>query len=83
MPFSAWSLFPVLSIALSMYAAHAAFRVQSYGLMGVAIFGALAHLSRFYYLYGSTLLQKSVLMLLIGAALLLTGLALAKRAEAS
>ena len=82
-PFSLWSLFPLLSIALAMYAAHTAFRVQSHGLMGVAIFAALVHLSRFYYLYGTTLMWKSGLMLLIGAALLLTAIALRRRGEAA
>jgi hypothetical protein len=82
-PFSLWSLFPLLSIALAVYAAHAAFRVGSNGLVGVAVFAALVHLSRFYYLYGTTLLWKSVLMLLIGAALLLGAIALRRRGEAA
>jgi hypothetical protein len=80
-PFSLWSLFPLLSIALALYAAHTAFRVQSHGLVGMAIFAALVHLSRFYYLYGTTLLWKSGLMLLIGAALLLTAIAMRRRGE--
>ena len=80
-PFNVWALFPLLSIALSMYAAYAAFSVRSYGLIGVAVFGALVHLSRFYYLYGTTLLWKSMLMLIIGAALLLAARLLAPRPE--
>jgi hypothetical protein len=82
-PFSLWSLFPLLSIALAVYAAHTAFRVGSSGLVGVAIFAALVHLSRFYYLYGTTLLWKSVLMLFIGVALLLGAIALRRRGEAA
>lgn len=83
LPFNLWSVFPLLSIGLAVYAAYLAFRVQSYGLMGVAILGALVHLSRFYYLYGTTLLQKSVLMLLIGAALLGIAMALRRGREAA
>jgi hypothetical protein len=71
--FSWHALFPLLSIALSMLAAYGAFRVRSLGLLGVAIFGALIHLSRFYYLYGTTLITKSVIMLSAGAALLAAG----------
>ena len=33
------------------------------GLLGFAVFAALLHLSRFYYLYGTTLMWKSVIML--------------------
>ena len=42
------------------------------------MFAALLHLSRFYYLYGTTLMWKSVIMLTAGAALLLAGVALRK-----
>jgi uncharacterized membrane protein len=49
----------------------------------VAVFAALVHLSRFYYLYGTTLLWKSVLMLFIGGALLLGAIALRRRGEAA
>lgn len=80
-PFSLWSLFPLLSISLAVYVAHCAFRVQSYAVLGLAIVAALVHLSRFYYLYGTTLMWKSALMLLVGAALLLIGYAMHKRAE--
>ena len=65
-----WSLFQLLSIALTMFAAWCAFRLRSYGLLGLAIFAALAYLARFYYLYGTTLLEKSAIMLVLGAALL-------------
>ncbi len=77
--FSWRALFPLLSIALSMLAAYGAFRVRSLGLSGVAIFGALMHLSRFYYLYGTTLIWKSVIMLCAGAALLAAGYWLHRR----
>lgn len=75
------ALFPLLSIALSMLAAYGAFRVRSLSLMGVAIFGALMHLSRFYYLYGTTLIIKSVVMLCVGAVLLAAGYGLHRRLQ--
>jgi hypothetical protein len=70
------AIFPLLSIALTLFAAYGAFRIRSNGLLGFAVFAALLHLSRFYYLYGTTLLWKSVIMLGVGAALLLAGVAL-------
>lgn len=73
------AIFPLLSIALAMFAAYCAFRVRSHALLGSAIFAALLHLARFYYLYGTTLLWKSVIMLCAGAALLLAGIALRER----
>jgi hypothetical protein len=74
-----YALFPLLSIALALFAAWCAFRVRSPGLLGLAIVASLAHLSRFYYLFGATLLVKSVIMLAIGAALL--GIAILLRTE--
>jgi hypothetical protein len=81
MPFSWWALFPLLSIALAMVAAYCAFRLRSVGLLGVAVVAALVHLSRLYYLYGTTLMWKSVIMLGVGVVLLLAGAAL-QRSEA-
>jgi hypothetical protein len=79
--FSWLALFPLLSIGLSMLAAYGAFRVRSLGLLGVAILGALLHLSRFYYFYGTTLLTKSVIMLCVGAASLAAGYWLHRRLQ--
>ena len=73
------SLFPLLSIGLALAAAYGAFRVRSHGLLGFAVFAALVHLARFYYLYGTTLMWKSVIMLTVGAALLVAGAALRNR----
>jgi hypothetical protein len=64
-----WTLFPLLSIALAVFAGYGAFQVRSAGLLGFAILAVLAHLSRFYYLFGTTLLWKSLIMLVVGAAL--------------
>ena len=75
------AIFPLLSIALALFAAYGAFRVRSNGLLGFAIFAALLHLARFYYLYGTTLMWKSVIMLVVGAALLLAGFVLRDRDE--
>ncbi|HEY6123037.1 MAG TPA: DUF4401 domain-containing protein [Steroidobacteraceae bacterium] len=79
MPFSWWALFPLLSIGLALASAYGAFRIRSAGLLGFAVFAALLHLSRFYYLYGTTLLWKSVIMLAAGALLLMAGVLLRKR----
>jgi hypothetical protein len=76
MRFSWWALFPLLSVALAMFSAWGAFRLRSHALLGVAVFAALLHLSRFYYLYGTTLLWKAVIMLVVGTACLLAGLSL-------
>jgi hypothetical protein len=78
MRFSWWALFPLLSVGLAMFAAWGAYRVRSAGLLGFAVVAALLHLSRFYYLYGTTLMWKSVIMLTLGALLLWAGLALRK-----
>ena len=73
-----WGLLPLLSIALTMYAAYGAFRVRNAGLAGVAILAAMLHMARFYYLFGTTLLWKSAIMLAAGTALLLAGVAIRK-----
>lgn len=78
MRFSWWALFPLLSVGLAMLSAYGAFRVRSNALLGFAVLAALLHLSRFYYLYGTTLMWKSLIMLLAGAALLFAGAALRK-----
>ena len=79
--FNGWSLFPLLSIGLALFAAFNAFALRSSGLLGVAIVAALAHLARFYYLYGTTLTVKSAIMLGAGLLLLGAGRLLARRLE--
>lgn len=79
MRFSWYALFPLLSIALAMFAAYCAFSLRSYGLLGLSVFAALTHLARFYYLYGTTLLWKSAIMFAVGVVLLAAGVALQKR----
>ena len=73
------AIFPLLSIALALYAAWCAFQLRSAGLSGFAVVAALAHLGRFYYLYGTSLLWKSVIMLCLGALLLGVGELLRRR----
>jgi len=81
MRFSWWALFPLLSIALALFSAWGAFRIRSHGLLGFAILAAMLHLSRFYYLYGTTLLWKAVIMLIAGAVLLFAAVVLQRRAS--
>ncbi len=79
-PLTLWSLFPLLSIALTLLVAHCAFRLRSFGLLGVAIFAALLRLSLFYYQYGTSLMAKSAIMLVLGVAVLGGGFWLRARA---
>jgi hypothetical protein len=73
------ALFPLLSIATALYAAWCAFQLRSLGLLGFAVVGALAQLSRFYYFYGTTLMWKSAIMLVLGAAMIVAGVTLQRR----
>ena len=73
------ALFPLLSIALAMFSAWCAFRLRSHGLLGFAVFAALMHLSRFYYLYGTSLMWKSMIMLCLGALMVGVGVLIQKR----
>ena len=73
------ALFPLLSIALAMFSAWCAFQLRSNGLLGFAVFAALMHLSRFYYLYGTSLMWKSVIMLCLGVVMLGVGVLIQQR----
>ena len=73
------ALFPLLSIALAMFAAWCAFQLRSNGLLGFAVFAALMHLSRFYYLYGTSLMWKSMIMLCLGVVMLGVGVLVQQR----
>jgi len=75
-----WTVFPLLSVGLAMFAAYCAFRLRSFGVMGFAIVAALLHVSRFYYNFGTSLSMKSALMICVGAAMLGAGVLLGKRA---
>jgi hypothetical protein len=80
MDFGWAALFPLLSLGLSLLTTYGGFRLRSPGLLGFGIVVALLHMARFYYMYGSTLLLKSVIMLGVGIALLALG-AWLKRSE--
>jgi uncharacterized membrane protein len=75
------ALWPLLAALLALLPLALAFAVRSNGLMGTAIVFALVEVSCFYYILGTTLLIKSVIMLLLGAVLLLAALGL-RRARA-
>lgn len=64
-------LWPLLGAAAASFAALYAFRLRNRALVGVAIVGALLHVGQFYYLLGTTLLIKSVIMIGAGMAALL------------
>jgi hypothetical protein len=74
------ALFPMLSLGLALLTAYGGFRLRMYGLLGFGIVMALLHMARFYYMYGTTLLVKSVIMLVVGVGLLALG-AWLKRGE--
>lgn len=76
------AVFSLLSIALALFAAWCAFQLRSSGLLGFAVFAALMHLSRFYYLYGTSLSAKSVIMLCLGAIMLGAAVLLQRRLAA-
>lgn len=75
------ALFPLLAIGISSFAAFGAFRLRSGGLLGFAVLAALLNLAQFYYLYGTTLLAKALIMACMGVALLVVGEVLRRRAE--
>jgi len=64
------ALWPMLSAFASLGALAAAFALGSRGLMAICVVAALLHISHFYYAMGTTLLVKSVTMLVLGALLL-------------
>lgn len=73
------ALWPLLDVAATLMAGGFAFRLRSRALLGVAISAALLHVVQFYYLLGTTLVIKSAIMLLVGAALLGCGVLLRGR----
>jgi hypothetical protein len=67
---SAIPLWPFMAALLALLSLGLAFELRSRALMGVAIVFSLLELSAFYYVLGTTLLIKSVIMLVMGVALL-------------
>jgi hypothetical protein len=72
-------LWPLLNVAAALLASFGAFRLRNTALMGVAVAVAMLHVMHFYYLLGTTLLLKSAIMLILGAALLGCGVILQRR----
>jgi uncharacterized membrane protein len=69
-PRQGWlALWPMLSAFAALGALVAAYALGSRGLVGVCVVAALLHASHFYYAMGTSLLFKSITMLLLGAAL--------------
>jgi hypothetical protein len=66
-------LWPLLGAATALFAAVCAYRLQNRALVGLAIAGALLHVTQFYFLLGTTLVVKSMIMLVVGVLLLLVG----------
>jgi hypothetical protein len=64
------ALWPLLAALLALLALALAFALGNRPLMGLAIIFGLVEVSCFYYTWGTTLLIKSIVMLLLGAGLL-------------
>lgn len=75
------ALWPLLSAGAALAAVAAAFALGSRALMGTCIVAVLLHVSHFYYALGTSLLLKSLLMLLMGGAMLFAARWLAALAE--
>jgi hypothetical protein len=63
-------LWPLLNAGTALLAGFGAFHLRNKALLGVAIAAALLHLGQFYFLLGTTLVMKSVIMVAVGALLL-------------
>jgi hypothetical protein len=64
------ALWPLLSALAALGALAAAFALGSRGLMGVCVAAALLHISHFYYAMGTSLLVKSITLLILGGLML-------------
>ena len=77
------ALWPLLGTGAAALAAGCAFRLRDRALLGLAIAGALLHVSQFYYALGTTLVVKSAIMLGTGVACLAVAWLLRGRALAN
>jgi hypothetical protein len=73
------ALWPLLATGAALFAAISAYRLRDRPLVGVAVVGALLHAAQFYYALGVSLLAKSVLLGVVGGALLFGANLLARR----
>lgn len=69
-----YSLFALLGIAMAVFAAYCAFRLRNPAIVGFAVAAALLHLVKFYFLYGTSLTWKAVIMGCLGVVLVGAGL---------
>jgi|GEM_PF-672824 len=76
------ALWPLLSALAALAALATAFYLRSKALMGACIVGALLHLSHFYYMLGTSLLVKSMILWVMGGALLAISAALKSAGDA-
>ncbi|HEY3836177.1 MAG TPA: DUF4401 domain-containing protein [Bryobacteraceae bacterium] len=67
----ATALWPLLAMFLVLLGMALAFTLRSRSLIGLAILFGLLEISGFYYILGTTLLVKSIIMAVLGIALLL------------
>ena len=72
-------LWPLLNAAAALLAGFGAFHLRNRALLGVAIAAALLHIGQFYFLLGTSLVVKSVIMVVVGSLLLGWGLLLTHR----
>ncbi len=77
----ATALWPLLAVFLAMLALALAFAIRNRPLMGVAILFGLLEVSSFYYVLGTTLLIKAIVMMVLGAGLLASARWLATEAK--
>jgi Domain of unknown function (DUF4401) len=75
------ALWPLLAMFLALLGLALAFSIRNGPLMGLAIVFALLEISSFYYVLGTTLLVKSMVMAVLGIALLASAHWLAREAE--
>ncbi len=75
------AIWPLLSAIAAVGAVAAGFALKSRALMGIGLVGALLHTSHFYYALGTTLLLKSLIMAVMGLALLGGAYLLKQRGE--
>jgi uncharacterized membrane protein len=64
------ALWPLLAMFLALLGLALAFAIRNRPLMGLAIIFGLLEISSFYYVLGTTLLMKSMVMAALGVALL-------------
>jgi len=75
------ALWPLLAMMLAVFALALGFALRNRPLMGVAMVFALLEIGSFYYVLGTTLLVKSIIMILLGAALMASAQWLAKESR--